>query len=166
MVASPGLLLETVQYIGVKIPGNRLAWTSSVDGSLGSGHILGGRNLTPGMHTISLTVKDGDGMTGSDDILLYVTEGASNSDQDKDQVPDRFDNCPLIDNPDQADIDRNGIGDACDPECAADIISIHDTAFTAGDDLSCHATGMLYFGPNVQIGDGAALQLSSAAGSR
>lgn len=148
----------------LKIPGDGLTWTSSVDGSLGSGHTLGGRNLTPGLHTISVTVKDSDGMTDSDQILLYITDGTSDTDADNDEVPDRFDNCPQIQNPDQSDIDRDGIGDACDPVCAADIINIHDTSFAGGDNLSCHAVGMLYFGPNVLVGDGAALQLSSEAG--
>lgn len=35
-------------------------------------------------------------------------------DRDKDGVPDFKDNCPDVYNPDQADSDHNGIGDACD----------------------------------------------------
>ena len=34
-------------------------------------------------------------------------------DRDKDGVPDFKDNCPDVYNPDQADIDHNGIGDVC-----------------------------------------------------
>jgi hypothetical protein len=34
-------------------------------------------------------------------------------DRDKDGVPDFRDNCPDRPNPDQTDLDRNGIGDAC-----------------------------------------------------
>lgn len=34
-------------------------------------------------------------------------------DRDKDGIPDFQDNCPDVPNPDQADIDRNGVGDAC-----------------------------------------------------
>lgn len=34
-------------------------------------------------------------------------------DADKDTVPDFRDNCPTIYNPDQTDIDRNGVGAAC-----------------------------------------------------
>ena len=37
-------------------------------------------------------------------------------DQDQDQVADASDNCPGDFNPDQSDIDEDGIGDACDPE--------------------------------------------------
>lgn len=34
---------------------------------------------------------------------------------DGDGIPDTLDNCDLVDNPDQADTDRDRIGDACDP---------------------------------------------------
>lgn len=34
-------------------------------------------------------------------------------DRDKDGIPDFQDNCPSVANPDQTDIDRNGVGDAC-----------------------------------------------------
>jgi hypothetical protein len=37
-------------------------------------------------------------------------------DRDHDGVPDFKDNCPDVANPDQADSDHNGIGDACDSE--------------------------------------------------
>jgi Tol biopolymer transport system component len=37
-------------------------------------------------------------------------------DTDGDGVPDAFDNCALVSNPDQADIDGDGRGDACDPD--------------------------------------------------
>ncbi len=35
-------------------------------------------------------------------------------DKDKDGIPDFKDNCPDVYNPDQADSDHNGVGDACD----------------------------------------------------
>ena len=35
------------------------------------------------------------------------------SDADNDSIPDAFDNCPLVSNPDQSDADGDGVGDAC-----------------------------------------------------
>ncbi|MFH1650179.1 MAG: hypothetical protein ABIA93_06520 [Candidatus Woesearchaeota archaeon] len=35
-------------------------------------------------------------------------------DTDCDKTPDDADDCPLVENPDQSDVDRDGVGDACD----------------------------------------------------
>ena len=42
------------------------------------------------------------------------------SDGDGDGVFDDVDNCPFISNPDQADFEGDGIGDACDPDTDGD----------------------------------------------
>ncbi|MHB8633551.1 MAG: thrombospondin type 3 repeat-containing protein [Thermoplasmatota archaeon] len=41
-------------------------------------------------------------------------------DRDGDGIPDFADNCPAIANPDQADLDRDGIGDVCDLDMDGD----------------------------------------------
>jgi hypothetical protein len=48
------------------------------------------------------------------------------SDQDNDGVIDRLDNCPFHPNPDQADIDGNGVGDVCDDWDLDGIINLLD----------------------------------------
>jgi hypothetical protein len=37
-------------------------------------------------------------------------------DSDGDGTPDETDNCPSVENPDQSDLDADGIGDVCDPD--------------------------------------------------
>ncbi len=45
---------------------------------------------------------------------VMLTEDGQFDDTDCDKVPDIADNCALTHNVDQSDVDRNGIGDACD----------------------------------------------------
>ena len=63
------------------------------------------------------------GLSGSEILQLYqkglenqrYCENAPPPDSDADGVPDAQDNCPDVVNPDQADTDGDGKGDACDP---------------------------------------------------
>jgi hypothetical protein len=82
---------------------------------------------------------DGDGCpNATDNCPLYPNAGSCNKatnpnppanlpagvvcsvDTDKDGIDDSVDNCPLVYNPDQSDINHNGIGDACDPDMDGD----------------------------------------------
>lgn len=56
---------------------------------------------------------DGDSAVLAFDLLSIDTV---NSDTDGDGVSDDVDNCPSIANPEQADFDYDGLGDACDPD--------------------------------------------------
>ncbi|MBZ5560323.1 MAG: thrombospondin type 3 repeat-containing protein [Acidobacteriia bacterium] len=47
-------------------------------------------------------------------------------DIDGDGIPNALDNCPYVSNPDQADVDHNGIGDACQDTDHDGVLDIHD----------------------------------------
>jgi YD repeat-containing protein len=56
-------------------------------------------------------------------------------DRDEDGVPDHQDNCPITANPDQADLDGDGIGDVCDDAfgvCDAEPVTIEKVTFGPG----------------------------------
>lgn len=75
----------------------------------------------PGIGTVkeiedsALTV-DGSTETGGETSVLVST----NLDVDGDTVGAAFDNCPLNANADQADLDSDGVGDACDDDIDGD----------------------------------------------
>lgn len=47
---------------------------------------------------------------------LVIDDALPSGDYDKDGVPNSVDNCPLTPNPDQADRNKNGIGDVCEAQ--------------------------------------------------
>lgn len=67
-----------------------------------------------------------DGVHDSAEPLMELTseqavEAAESGDFDGDGLANASDNCPAVPNPDQIDLDADGIGDACDPENTVDI---------------------------------------------
>jgi hypothetical protein len=60
---------------------------------------------------------DHDGAVGAGETNpLDPADDPVPADFDQDGVPDQADNCPLVANPDQADADGDGLGDACKPK--------------------------------------------------
>ena len=57
---------------------------------------------------VALRVTDAQGTTGLGTAITHITS-------DGDEIADDGDNCPGASNPDQADFDEDGTGDACDP---------------------------------------------------
>jgi hypothetical protein len=59
-------------------------------------------------------------------LLIFLVGGFANlasANGDFDGIPDYRDNCPTVYNPDQADLDGDGLGDVCDPDDDNDGIS-------------------------------------------
>ena len=77
----------------------------------------------------TLTITDFVGNVGEPEITYYFKEdgtiyyvGNSIIDTDEDGHGDFRDNCPLIPNTDQSDIDNDGVGDVCDEDIDGDTV--------------------------------------------
>lgn len=72
--------------------------------------------------------------TATYDLTRVVT-----TDTDNDGVPDHEDNCPSVFNPDQADFDHDGVGDACDADtaCQDGVDNDGDGTVDVGADPGC-----------------------------
>jgi putative Ig domain-containing protein/von Hippel-Lindau disease tumor suppressor protein/thrombospondin type 3 repeat protein len=87
-----------------------------------------------GTYRINFTVTDGE-LTDLEEVTITVLDTIV--DTDGDGVPDAVDNCPTVPNPDQSDLDGNGIGDVCD---AAPLGSLFSDKTTTSSTVSPPAT--------------------------
>jgi hypothetical protein len=99
----------------IELSAEQFSWISDLDGDLGSGENLSFVTLSPGDHTITLSVEDSDGNVGMAAVSITVL---NDKDSDGDDVGDQTDNCPRVYNPLQEDGDGDGSGDACDDDDA------------------------------------------------
>ena len=91
-------------------------------------------------------VVDGDAAAVTDALPLDWSQW---NDRDDDHAPDLYDNCPDVPNPDQADLDRDGVGNGCDncptvfnpeqPDADADGRGDACTTPTCPTDIECDA---------------------------
>jgi len=84
-----------------------------------------------GTHRLSFLIFDGGGAAGGQFKLqtTSVVVPPLNPDLDGDGTANTSDNCPLIANADQADMDQDVVGDACDPDIDGDGVSNEQDAF-------------------------------------
>lgn len=75
------------------------------------------RGLTPGTsYRYRVATWDKYGAVSYSAEKVCTTQNAQVQDSDQDGIPDTADNCPWVPNPDQADLDGDGVGDVCDPD--------------------------------------------------
>ena len=93
--------------------------TSGID------HSLGGKGKSTAQMKDRDTFSDWDFVTiwGIGETVTYPYLRSLYADADGDHITDLQDNCPVAANTNQADIDSDGIGDACDPDIDSDGIA-------------------------------------------
>ena len=82
---------------------------------------------------------DGDGTLNDDDA--FPNDAAETADADGDNIGDNSDNCPAIANNDQADVDNDGDGNACDLDADNDGVNDVDDAFPFNPDEQLDTDG-------------------------
>jgi gliding motility-associated-like protein len=93
---------------GSAVAGSTYSWTSNPAGFTS---IASSVTVTPAVTTVYTLVETitATGCTATRNVTVTIK-----TDCDDDGVPDAIDNCPFVYNPDQRDIDNDGIGDVCD----------------------------------------------------
>lgn len=130
--------LEEVKSNPVKIDKTNPATSATVadqdgDGALDNqGVVLNSSDALSGVATLSYSMDGGVAITvnasstnfnlavGSHTLSYFGTDFSGNTEAPHMMALKYPDNCPTVANPDQADMNNNGIGDACDPDIDGD----------------------------------------------
>ena len=111
-----------------------IAWTSSLDGSLGSGGSIDVSTLTAGTHTITASVTDSDSNASSDSISITIT-----------------DNAPVVTVTAPADASSYAIGTSINFTATATDVEDDDTTLTAAIAWTSSLDGSLGSGGSIDV---------------
>jgi hypothetical protein len=128
-----------------------VTWTSSVDGSLGSGVSLVTSSLSLGTHTITASVTDGAGQPGSATVQVEIVQNA---------VPTVTITAPSQDTTVAAGTPLNLVGSAADPEDgdlsgSIEWSSSTDGALGSGASLTTSSLALGWHTITASVADGA-----------
>jgi uncharacterized protein (TIGR03382 family) len=115
----------------------------------------------PGTYVVTVYACDDDKMMADcDTATVTVHYGDDFVDSDGDGIPDSLDDCPRVADPDQPDVDGNGVGDLCEDDVNGD--GIPDGLGISGGGCSTGSGGV---GAFVVFGAAAALLLRRRRGA-
>ncbi len=97
-------------------------WSFTLDAPLGEG-----------THSVTVTATDSQGESSQVSISFTIDP----VDSDGDTIPDAVDNCPNVSNPDQADSNGDGIGDACSTEICNNGVDDTGNGLSDCEDPAC-----------------------------
>ena len=102
------------------------------------------------MRTLNPVHRMAPGTLVPDEVAIavvgeWINEGLLDLDSDEDGQADAVDNCPAVANTNQAESDGDALGDACDPDAAADLfVELDGNPATVFEDTAVSLTGLVW----------------------